>query len=76
VFTFGLYWPPARPGHAPQQAQQAQVQQPMAKLGAAARLEVGQQIELAAVVASVTGSTQCNAAVGVVAAAERARHEV
>jgi hypothetical protein len=48
----------------------------MLKLCATARLEVGQQIELAAVVAAVMDAAERHDAVRLVAAAERARHQV
>jgi hypothetical protein len=48
----------------------------MCELGAVAGLELWQEVELAAVVEAVVRSTQGNATVGIVAAAERARHEM
>jgi hypothetical protein len=48
----------------------------MCELGATARLELGEQVELSAVVQPVVRPAQRDAAVGVVAAAERARHEM
>jgi hypothetical protein len=48
----------------------------MCELGAIAGLELGEQVELAAVVAPVVRPTQRDATVGVVAAPGRARHEM
>ena len=50
--------------------------QPILQFGAAARLEVRQQVELAAVVAAVVQAAKRHDAVRCVAAAERARHRV
>ena len=46
------------------------------ELGAEAGLDVRQQVERAAVVATVARAAERNHAVGVIAAAERARHEM
>jgi hypothetical protein len=51
------------------------MQQPVGKLRPKARLEVRQQVELAAVVGAVAWPAERHHAVGVVAA-ERARHQV
>jgi hypothetical protein len=67
---------PARSAYAPQQPEQPEVQEPVRKLGAVARLEVRQQVELAAVVCPVTAAIERNDAVRLVAAAERARNQV
>jgi hypothetical protein len=48
----------------------------MCQLGAVAGLELGEKVELAAVVEPVVSPAQRDATVGVVAAAERARHEM
>jgi hypothetical protein len=46
------------------------------KLGPAGRLEVRQQVKLAAVIRAVAASAERHHAIGLVAAAERARHQV
>ena len=50
--------------------------QAVRQLAAVARLEVWEQVELAAVVGAVAAAVQRNDAVRLVAAAERARHQV
>jgi hypothetical protein len=52
------------------------MQQPVSELRSVAGLEVRQQVELAAVVATVAWSAERHHTIGVVAAAERARQEV
>ena len=59
-----------------QQTEQAEVAQPVLQLRTSARLEIGQQVVLATVVAPVVLAAERHNAVGVVAAAERARHHV
>lgn len=48
----------------------------MPELPAVARLEVGQQVQLAAVVAAMAAAVERNNAVRLIAAAERSRHEM
>jgi hypothetical protein len=52
------------------------VQYPVSKLHPKARLDIWQQVELAAVVATVARAAERHHAVGVIAAPERARHQV
>jgi hypothetical protein len=52
------------------------VAEPVLKLCAEARLEMRQQVELPAVVAPMVHPAERHDAVGVVAAAQRARHQV
>jgi hypothetical protein len=67
---------PARPADAPQERDQPDVAQTMGQLLAVARLEVREQVELATVVGAVAAAVQRHDVVGVVAAAQRARHHV
>jgi hypothetical protein len=50
--------------------------EPVLQLRTEARLEVGQQVELPAVVAAVVDAAKGHDTVGLVAATERARHQV
>jgi hypothetical protein len=59
-----------------QQPERPEVTEPVLKLRPEARLEKGQQVELAPVVGPVVAAAERHYAVGVVAAAQRARHQV
>jgi hypothetical protein len=63
---------PAR-GDAPQQPDQAEVPERVREFGPVARLEVRQQVELAAIVGAVAHSSERHDAVRLIAAAERQR---
>src|SRR4051794_37018642 len=66
-------WPAGQP---PVGADQPEVRHGVCDLGAPARLEVRQQVELAGVVGPVMEKAHWDAAVRVVAAAQRARRQV
>jgi hypothetical protein len=63
-------------GQPPERPDQAEVSDGVGGLGAVMGLEVGHEIERPAVVGAVVDAAQRHDAQGVVAAAERPRHEV
>src|SRR3954466_10881416 len=63
-------------GQPPVGADQSEVRHGVRDLGAPARLEVGEEVELAGVVGAVVGKAHWDAAVRVVAAAQRARRQM